>query len=320
MGIWGSGVSDSNYFYISVDPGSGSSYDLIAIDIATGANVWGADFADWANGTPALSVDTVFASDYAGYVYAVNKADGTILWSTNLNAGAASGGIMLNNGKLYLSAESVVVSTNETHVGGLFCLSAETGAVIWQNQATNATMDWRGNGPTLNLAQDVVYYTTESDVIAVNASTGATLWKNSFAPITKWRDEKCPIIDAAGNLYVGLDGLTNQADNDVVVSFTPAGAIRWIYDFGMDYAWHGGGYAFSADGTTLYCTRRSGEGATGTGLTALNTADGPLKWELAAVIPAPVVLSERVALLSVSSMAAVLPLLKVFLITALPAR
>jgi outer membrane protein assembly factor BamB len=157
---------------------------------------------------------------------------------------------------------------------GLFCLDADNGAIIWSNVQASADMGWQGNGPSMNAAEDRVYYTAGGAVLAVDVATGNTVWSNVFGPNQAWSDEKEPIVDDAGNLYAGLGGITNEPDYDILVSLQADGTTRWIYDFGVNGAWDGGGYALSADGSTIYC----GVGADLGGIVAVNTADGTEKW------------------------------------------
>jgi len=272
-GIYGSGVTDGERFYLPVDAAPGNNNkELIAIDVNTGVNAWAVDLMDWANGTPALSQDRVYVSDNASYVYAFNKLNGALIWSNNLGAGSCNGGIMLHNDRVYLEADG--------NAGGTFCLDADTGAVLWHNNAATNAGTWSGNGPSLNPNGSVVYVHTEGDaggqIFAMNALTGSTLWNRVYA--SGWGGQE-PIVDASGNIYCAFDGLVNPSEHDVLISFKPDGSTNWVYSFGMDQAWFHGGYALSPDGSTIYCSRRSGGGATGIGITAINTASGTKKWD-----------------------------------------
>jgi len=275
VGIYGSGVTDGQRFYLPVDPAPGNNNkELLAIDVNGGTNVWAIDLVDWANGTPALSQDRVYIGDNAGFAYAVNKLTGAIIWSNNLGAGSCNGGVLLSDDRVYIEADG--------DAGGTFCLNADSGAVLWHNNAPTNAGTWTGNGPSLSPNGAAVYVHTEGDaggrIFAMDALTGSTLWYRVYA--SGWGGQE-PIVDNAGNIYCASDGVTTPAGNDVLISLQPNGTTNWIYDLGMNAAWSHGGYALSPDGATIYCSRRSGGGGTGIGLTAITTATGTKKWDSA---------------------------------------
>jgi outer membrane protein assembly factor BamB len=272
-GIYGSGVTDGERFYLPVDAAPGNNNkELLAIDVNAGTNVWAIDLKDWANGTPALSQDRVYVGDNAGYAYAFNKLTGALIWSNYLGAGSCNGGVLLYNDRVYIEADG--------NAGGTFCLNADSGAIIWQNNAATNAGTWSGNGPSLSKDGSAVYVHTEGDpgglIFAIDALSGSTLWYRVYA--SGWGGQE-PIVDDAGNIYCASDGVSTPAGNDVLVSLKFNGTTNWIYDLGMNNAWYHGGYALSPDGATVYCSRRSGGGATGIGLTAINTATGTKKWD-----------------------------------------
>lgn len=271
-GIWGSGVADEDRFYMAVDP-AGNSWDLLCLALSNGVILWGADLADWANGTPALSHNRVYIGDNAGYAYCLDKLTGTLIWSNYLGAGSCNGGVLLHNNRVYIEADGTA--------GGTFCLDADSGAILWQNNdATNAGT-WSGNGPSLSKDGSTVYVHTEGDpggqIFAINALTGSTDWRRVYA--SGWGGQE-PIVDDAGNIYCAVDGLVTPSENDYLISLKSNGQTNWYFDLGMHNAWFHGGYALSPDGSTIYCSRRSGGGATGIGITAVNTANGTKKWDI----------------------------------------
>ncbi|MCX7847238.1 MAG: PQQ-binding-like beta-propeller repeat protein [bacterium] len=272
-GIWGSGAAGAERFYMAVDPAS-NSWDLLCLSLSNGAILWGANLMDWANGTPALSHNRVYIGDNAGFAYCLDKLTGALIWSNFLGAGSCNGGVLLHNNRVYIEADG--------NAGGTFCLDADSGSILWHNnEATNAGT-WSGNGPSLSKDGKSIYVHTEGDpggqIFAINALTGSTEWRRVFA--SGWGGQE-PIVDNAGNLYCAVDGLTASDENDFLISLKPNGQTNWYFNLGMHNAWFHGGYALSPDGSTIYCSRRSGGGATGIGLTAINTATGTKKWDLA---------------------------------------
>ena len=269
MGIWGSGVSDESKYYICLDANPPTQpYELVALDLDNGLMVWAADLDDWVNGTPAISADRIYSGDNAGNLYCYDKTAGTNIWKTFLATGDCNGGMLLSGGRLY-------AELNSGTTGGLYCVDATTGAILWLNPYINSG-NWGGNGPSMSPDLSTIYVHTEDGRIkAINTETGTSLWTYTFGSGLGGQE---PIVADDGSLYCIFGGIQNA--NDVVISFAPDGTTNWVYDFGMNEALSHGGYALSPDGATLYCSRRSAQGANGIGLTAIETATGLMKWQV----------------------------------------
>ena len=262
-GIFGSGVADADRFYICVDPANGSNLSVLALNLASGDIEWGANLDAWANGTPALSADKVFVGDNAGKAYCLSKTNGAVEWSTALG-GPANGGVLLDRGKLYILADTI----------GLLCLDATNGAVLWTNQHTEVKA-WSSGGPSLSPDGSNVYYHAERSapgsntchIVAVDAASGTTLWKREFG----WGSGNMqPIVGNDGTVYAGLDGLTDASDPEYVVALDQTGGTKWVSAPMPGKSRFG--YALSPDNAAIYCTGNDGM------LTALNTANGTVKW------------------------------------------
>jgi len=271
MGIWGSGVSDEDQYYICLDAnGASQPYELLVLDVDTGLQVWGADLDEWVNGTPAVSMDRVYAGDNSGKLYSFDKVSGTNIWQTPLPGGDCNGGLLLHSGMLFAELHSATT-------GGLYCLDAETGGVLWLNPYVQANA-WGGNGPSMSPDQSTIYTHSEpGDIRATDVAGGTTIWMQSFGSGLGGME---PIVDDTGNIYCVFGGVNNPGDNDIIVSFAPDGTTNWVYDMGMNDAMSHGGYSLSPAGDTIYCSRRSGAGQAGIGITAVNTADGTEKWSV----------------------------------------
>jgi len=276
-GIWyseirlGSGVTDGQRFYIAVNPAPvNSNATLLALDLATGTSLWNGVLGGaghYANGTPAVSPSRVYIGESTGtgsggkhQVYGVNKTTGQIVWSNRLDWMIA-GGMLLHNDRVYCESDWDI---------GLWCLNAESGVALWSNRY--GAGEWAGNGPALSPDGSTLYvHGDDGQFLAIDAGTGVTLWSNQFAQGNGNLD---PIVDAAGNIYCGFQGLTNDTEPDILVGFAPNGSDLWRMSFGTN-VWSHGGYALSPDGSRLYCSVAL---PPATGMVAVNTADGVVLW------------------------------------------
>jgi outer membrane protein assembly factor BamB len=254
-GIWGSPATDETQVYIPVDQYNVEEYTFLSININDGMLNYGVYLDDWCNGAPCVSENMVFSGDVLGNVYGIDKSNGLIIWKTPVG-GAVNDCVTLHNNKIYAKGDGV----------GVKCLNAETGTSLWTNAHGDATT-WSGNGPSMNADGSVLYYKVNSGSIrAVDTSDGATLW--TFTEGESGNGMTDPIIDDAGNVYCGLNGLSGATEH-VVLKLNSSGETEWSYNFGEN-AWRGG-YCLSVDNQTLYVSSQLG-------LRALNTDDGTLKW------------------------------------------
>jgi len=130
--------------------------------------------------------------------------------------------------------------------------------------------EWASLGLVINPEGTVVYGRNVSTIYALEITSGTTLWTRTFAAD---QDQLEPIVADDGTIYCGFVGLTDAAQNDILVSFAADGNTNWVFDLGADAfsGAGGGGYALSPDGATVYCTCNGG-------LFAINTSDGSQKW------------------------------------------
>ncbi len=256
VGLWGSGVADNKYYYVGTNK---DGAELLAIDLATGADVGMANFVDWWDGTPAVSESVVFGSDNSGNIYAVEKETWLVLWNVQA-AGACNGALLLADNKLLVEADGK----------GLYCLDATSGEQVWLYEADiNA---WSGSGTVTSPDKSTVYFRNRSgNVFAVNIADGSLVWTNQFTKGVQ-NPTGGGIVDDSGNVYFMADNGPNAGSaTNFVVSYTSTGTYRWDYNFGTRVFDSHASFALSQDGATLYCPGMNG-------LTAINTTDGTLKW------------------------------------------
>ena len=123
-----------------------ASYDreVHALDMDTGAEVWSVPATDWVWSAPALADGTLYFGDSSGNVFAVNAADGEILWQSGVHAMNVVEGVVQNPPleiKGAIQASPVVqddvvyfasLGNEESEEGLLVALRATTGEELWQ--------------------------------------------------------------------------------------------------------------------------------------------------------------------------------------------
>jgi outer membrane protein assembly factor BamB len=151
--------------------------------------------------TPSLSPDgsrLFFGSD-DGNVYAVNTADGTKVWSTQLNSPVRASPLVSSDGNtLYVPTAN----------GALFALSAADGSKKLSNSACGGTGGMFCPGyamPTSAAASPdggTIYVVSGTYMYAVPAS-GVTGSNGAKIFYLDSNGTSTPVVDSAGNIYVG---------------------------------------------------------------------------------------------------------------------
>ncbi len=127
---------------------------------------WSINFGDYIS-YPIIADGRVFVTVkhsgplYDSQVYAINAANGAILWSYNLTGESLWSALTYENGRLFAS----------THEGGLRCFDAATGTVLWTISVGGPYMA----PPTA--FQGVVYLSGRGYVWAFSQATGNFLWR-----------------------------------------------------------------------------------------------------------------------------------------------
>ena len=174
-------------------PTSDRSDSLIALDLATGKEVWVHQFTAgdvWAladpdsgldadvgappNLFPVGDTDAVGAGDKAGVYKALDRDTGEELWSTKLTEGGLQGGVMasaaVHDGSVY------VTSNKASTTAELFALDQHSGDIRWQTDVEGHVV-----GP-VTVANGVVYVADNSGRISgFDAAEGERLWSHQTA-------------------------------------------------------------------------------------------------------------------------------------------
>lgn len=166
---------------------------VAALDAKTGNTIWefryaaptaGVDFSQGAgpHSTPLVTADRVFATSSRKELFALNKADGKVVWSHDLikDYGATEPGRGYSCSPLLFNG-TIIVS-----VGGpqqsLAAFNARTGALVWKK----GSFEHSPNSPIVidvDGQKQIVFFA--GDVVAgVNPATGDTLWTHPHR--TSW--------------------------------------------------------------------------------------------------------------------------------------
>lgn len=187
-------VEDTAYFGMA-------NNRVYAVDVADGAVKWvfgESKHSVWAE--PLVDGDRVYVSSQDHSLYALNTADGSLIWEQDLGA-ALAGAPAIADGTLYVG----------TFGNRLLALDAETGEQRWSFPTNYFVWD------TPALVDGTLYFTDlQGTIYAVEAADGSEVWRQAASGFTRAApavvDGTVIVGDHNGNL-IGL----NAAD----------GAERW---------------------------------------------------------------------------------------------
>lgn len=151
------------------------------------------------NSSPALGANGVlyFGSD-DGYVYAVNRFTGLLVWSYNASTTLPAGTHPIYSSASIDASGNVLIGNGSYMNGVLYYLNGVTGVPIWIK--TDFISNF--NGPLYNavaIRGDTIYLSSIAYVFAINRLTGVTKWYyyNTNCYYTS------VVIDSNGSLYFG---------------------------------------------------------------------------------------------------------------------
>ncbi|MHA3703826.1 outer membrane protein assembly factor BamB family protein [Jatrophihabitans sp. YIM 134969] len=141
--------------------------DVVALDAATGAQVWRVTLADTNPGTnaPVVANGVVYVGSSDRHLHALSLATGARKWSYD-TGGAIRDSPVVAGGKVYVASR-----TN----GVLHALDAATGAMRW---TTSFGPGFYPYGPTV-VGGRIYLGATDAVVRALDAATGAVVWASA---------------------------------------------------------------------------------------------------------------------------------------------
>ncbi len=176
--------------------------ELYAMDPKTGTLLW--EYAtDLYPNSPTVANGVVYIATFYGFVYAVDATSHTLLWTYRVPQGN-SFGLTVANGTVYIP-----------DADDLYALDARSGALLWENPISTATL------PTV--AGGVVYVgSVDQNLYAFAADTGALLWQYT----TGGQIQSLASAVANGVVYVGSN------DYNLYALDASTGALLWRYTTG----------------------------------------------------------------------------------------
>jgi outer membrane protein assembly factor BamB len=168
----------------------GAGTAVAAIDLTTRSPLWRMDLTRPARGAPAIVDGTAYFGSQDDFVYAVDAADGRLLWKRKTE-GPVDTSPAVDGGRVFVVAESTTLAEAR-----LYALSASDGSVAWTYAATIRALG--STSPTV--ARGMVFVGMgDSRVHALDEATGNLRWT---APVRSFFTAGAsPAIDG-GDLYV----------------------------------------------------------------------------------------------------------------------
>lgn len=147
---------------------------------------------------PVLVGSTVYMADASGVVQALNKKNGSIVWSKKINHGILSGPS--------LGAGYVLVSTDASTV---LALKQSTGEEVWQQNVSSDVL-----GKVVIVQDKVIVKTIDGNLYALDLSTGKQRWISEHgAPGLILKASASPVIMNNRIALVGYsDGKMDAVD------------------------------------------------------------------------------------------------------------
>jgi outer membrane protein assembly factor BamB len=172
---------------------------VYALDVVSGAYLWGYTTGNDVWSSPAVAGGVVFVGSIDGNVYALNASTGAYIWNYTTGWSYSTGWNYTSGGPVYSSpaiAGGVVFVSSDD--GNVYALNASTATLIWRYSTTGSLVD---SSPAV--AGGVVFVGSDDKVVyALDVSSGAYLWG-----YTTGNDVWSSPAVAGGIVYAGsLDG------------------------------------------------------------------------------------------------------------------
>ena len=227
---------------------------MLSVANVSGLQVkWALTTASDVSATPAVDADTVYAPDWAGNLYAVDKQTGAVKWTASIPAAT---GIFLDKARVTpaVTEDKVIVGTQGfvfvPGIGGpganMLAFDKRTGALLWKTKVDDHPAAVITQSPTVfdgrvyvgvssqeeALAALVTGYVLSfrGSMLALDLNTGAILWKTYTVPATPagytgnavWGSS--PAIDTKrGQVYIAT-GNNYSVPQSVLDCVTAAGS------------------------------------------------------------------------------------------------
>ena len=225
-----------------------------------------------ARSNPALAGGAIFIGSHLGDVYALDRETGCVRWKFRAGAEVRTG-VVVSGWKVGDKAAKPLVYFGDL-IGNAYALDARDGSLVWRVHADPHSSTTLTAAPTLY--RDLLYVPVSSleeaittpsyecctfrgSVLALNARTGAAVWRTYMTPTPKYQSLNddgakqfgpsgasiwnTPSIDAKRHqLYVGTgDNYSSPPTptSDAIVALDLAtGRMKWVYQTRPNDAWN----------------------------------------------------------------------------------
>ncbi|MGS2716757.1 outer membrane protein assembly factor BamB [Eionea flava] len=204
---------------------------------------------------PAITLDTVYANDVYGRVYAFNRETGKRKWQSNIGVDVASG-VGLGEGVIYIgSLEGDVIALSQldgselwrtniaseilappqtngsvlvvqTNEGKLFGLNANTGEFLWRYEAKLPLLTLRGTATPQLFGNNLITGFANGKIAALSAADGVLFWERRVAYPQGITDVE-RVVDVDGSPVVSGNTVYSTSFNGYLTAIAPNGRVRW---------------------------------------------------------------------------------------------
>ena len=241
----------------------GGSHRLLAADLKTGQHIWEQEISGDVITAPVISDGTVYFTTFDGNSYALNAADGSVLW---VKANAATSAPVISGGRLYETRKG---GRGKDLFEGLARVDAKKGDAQDKELIAKSKAEYlnKGNGGGVALSAQATASLDSSvgfsappasaklaqanDNLGVSTVVGAWAYQGSRAAVSKGQ-----ILNAQGNTINSVrasDGRQSWQAEVVGSHAAPGGQIFSPPAVGRDYL-----YLAGADGHLLSVNQSDG--------------------------------------------------------------
>ena len=212
-------IGDTFRVFIGSGYGDGR---LFALSPYNGSTLW--TFAAAPNngffGAPVSANGRVYIASkgQTPHVYALNQANGAVVWQTPLPGTGSGASVLVANGHVYVNTDQ--------HT--LFALDQGNGSIAWQVNTSPGATSQESSPSSAGLR---LYLGSDDGLFAFNALNGAQLWKYNLPALVGFSSA---VIDttAPALVFIGTNDFKVHAVNAVT------GANVWIYNGAATMAFH----------------------------------------------------------------------------------
>jgi hypothetical protein len=191
--------------------------DLVAVDAASGKQVWRRDLHAHLESSPMAVAGTIYLGDDRHEVLALRASDGRTLWRFH-SPGAIKASPSYHDGRLYVA----------DYEGGMYCLDAGSGKPVWRTNTTRVPPFGRGgffSSPAIGFGQ-VYAGRDDGTVYGFDEKTGRVTWSFQTGGYVYGSPALAQVPDTPPTVYIGAENGRFYALD------ARSGKERWHYDVG----------------------------------------------------------------------------------------